>query len=83
MTEFPQIFLTIEGLDECRQPRKSQSELMLVLQSMALWQLSGLHLLTTSRDEGPIRKSLSTLLSKEDMLISSTSEQSNSYTRMK
>jgi hypothetical protein len=41
---------------------------MLVLKIMAEWQLPGLHLLMTSRDETTVRNALKGFTSKEDTL---------------
>jgi hypothetical protein len=67
ISEFPQVFLIIEALDECWF-ESARTELMLVLKIMAEWQLPGLHLLMTSRDETTVRNALKGFTSKEDTL---------------
>lgn len=65
--ESSEVFLIIEALDECFD-RDTQTELMLVLKTMAQWHLPGLHLLMTSRNQDQVKKPLTTFLGEEAML---------------
>jgi hypothetical protein len=64
MLEFPQVFVLIEALDECRQLQ----ELMDVLETVAGWQLDNMHLLMISRKERDIESSLESYVKEEDTI---------------
>ncbi|KAL1607910.1 hypothetical protein SLS60_002849 [Paraconiothyrium brasiliense] len=61
--EFPQVFILIEGLDECLQ----RSQLLSVLETM--WQLPNLHLLMISRHDMEFRDLVESLSNKENAAI--------------
>jgi hypothetical protein len=52
--QFPQVYIVLDALDECT----NRNELMSILESIAGFQLNGLHLLVTSRKERDIESSL-------------------------
>jgi hypothetical protein len=52
--ELPQVYIVLDALDECAQ----RAELMEMLETMAGWKLSNLHLLVTSRRERDIESTL-------------------------
>jgi hypothetical protein len=64
MLEFPQVFVLIEALDECRQLQ----ELMDVLETVAGCQLDNMHLLMISRKERDIESSLESYVKEEDTI---------------
>jgi hypothetical protein len=70
--EFPQVFILIEALDECRR----RQELMDVLETVAGWHLDSLHLLVTSRKEQDIASSVEGYI-KENNTICLRDELSN------
>jgi hypothetical protein len=62
--EFPQVFILIEALDECRQ----HQELMDVLETVAGWHLDNLHLLVTSRSYQDIVSSVEGYIKEENII---------------
>ncbi|KAI1577402.1 vegetative incompatibility protein HET-E-1 [Pyrenophora tritici-repentis] len=64
MQEFTQVYVILDALDECTQ----RSELMDMLETVARWQLNGLHLLMTSRKERDIERSLESYVGEEDTI---------------
>jgi hypothetical protein len=63
--EFPQVFILIEGLDECAQ----LSEALRVLRTLLGWQLQNLHLLIVSRREVAIELACADYLDKENRVF--------------
>jgi hypothetical protein len=75
--EFSQVFVVIEALDGCFDDH-THTELMLVLKTMAQWQLQGLHILMTSRSQDQIKTSLTMFVNEEAMLCLDYAELSTS-----
>jgi len=62
--KFAQLYFILDALDECN----NRVELTEVLESIAGWQLSGLHLLVTSRKEQDIEQSLAYLVNSRNTI---------------
>ena len=56
------MYVVLDALDECAQ----RSELMDMLKAVAEWQFDNMHLLTTSRKERDIERSLEEYIREED-----------------
>jgi hypothetical protein len=61
MQQFTHAYIVLDALDECTQ----RPELMTMLEAVAGWQLSNLHLLMTSRKERDIEGSLESYVKEE------------------
>jgi transcriptional regulator of met regulon len=66
--EFPQVYVTLDALDEC----EDREELIRVLKAIAGWNLQNLHLLVTSRKERDIEIGLETFIKRPDMICLQT-----------
>jgi hypothetical protein len=64
ISEFPQVFILLEALDECRQ----RQELMEVLETVAGWHLDNLHLLVSSRKEQDIVSPVEEYIKEENTI---------------
>jgi hypothetical protein len=64
MQQFTHVYIVLDALDECTQ----RQELIDVLETMAGWQLSNVHLLMTSRKERDIESSLESYVKEEDTI---------------
>jgi hypothetical protein len=64
MLEFPQVFILIEALDECRQSQ----ELKDVLETIAGWYLDNVYLLVTSRKEQNISSAIEGYIKEENTI---------------
>ena len=61
---FVDTFIILDALDEC----KERERLMPIIEEMAVWKISSLHMLVTSRKERDIEDSLSTILDDEQRI---------------
>jgi hypothetical protein len=64
MRQSTHVYIVLDALDECTQ----RPELMDVLETVAGWQLDGVHLLMTSRKERDIESSLENYVKEEDSI---------------
>ncbi|KAH9208851.1 hypothetical protein DL95DRAFT_311039, partial [Leptodontidium sp. 2 PMI_412] len=64
LQEFPHAYIILDALDECG----SRKRLMAILKKLSMGQMSGLHLLCTSRREGDIEATLGRILDSRNVL---------------
>jgi hypothetical protein len=62
LQQLPQVYVMLDALDECAQ----RSELMEMLETMAGWQLTNVHVIMTSRRERDIESSLGGLVDPQN-----------------
>ncbi|USP80732.1 hypothetical protein yc1106_08006 [Curvularia clavata] len=62
LQQYPEVFIILDALDECTQ----RPELMEVLEEIASWKISNLHLLMTSRQEQEIKSCLEGFVNPQD-----------------
>ena len=72
---FMDTFIILDALDECKERQK----LMPTIEEMAVWKLSSLHILFTSRKEKDIEDSLSTVLDDEQRICIQSAPVENDF----